>query len=63
MADDLVDLIHSLSKTEKRHIKLKSSFHEGEKLYMKLFELLECTVEYDAKQFQVEWKQAGYGDN
>jgi len=62
MSGDLQDLVRSLSKSEKRHIKLKSKFHEGEKRYMRLFELLDANEVYNSVQLQQLWESQGYGN-
>ena len=44
---DLFDLVHSLTKSEKRFFKLQSSLQAGEKNYVRLFDLLEKMGHYD----------------
>jgi tetratricopeptide (TPR) repeat protein len=44
---DLYDLVHSLTKSEKRFFKLQSSLQAGEKNYVRLFDLLEKMDQYD----------------
>lgn len=44
---DTFELIHSLSKSEKRYIKLSISVHKGEQDHIKLFDVLESLKEYD----------------
>lgn len=44
---DLYDLVHSLTKSEKRFFKLQSSLQAGEKNYVRLFDLLEKMDHYD----------------
>lgn len=44
---DLFDLVHSLTKSEKRFFKLQSSLQAGEKNYVRLFDLLEKIDHYD----------------
>jgi len=44
---DLFDLVHSLTKSEKRFFKLQSSLQAGEKNYVRLFDLLEKMDHYD----------------
>lgn len=61
MANDLLDLVQSLTKTEKRHLKLRSKFHEGEKRYMRLFEILDTGEVYNSVQLQKLWDSEGYG--
>lgn len=67
--DILFDLIKSLTKTEKRFIKLTAQFHQGDKSYLKLFNAIESQKEYDEsvllKQFKNEQfiKQIGVVKN
>ena len=44
---DLFELIHSLSKNEKRYFRLFASMQEGEKHYLKLFEAVSAQKRYD----------------
>ncbi len=44
---DLFDLVHSLTKSEKRFFKLQSSLQAGEKNYVRIFDLLEKMDHYD----------------
>jgi len=44
---DLYDLVHSLTKSEKRFFKLQSSLQAGEKNYVRLFDLLEKMDHYN----------------
>jgi hypothetical protein len=62
MTSDLYDLIHSLSKTEKRHLKLRSSFHGGEKQYVRLFDILDSLSAFDSRLLQEKWSAEGYGN-
>lgn len=39
--NDLFDLIHSLTKSEKRYFKVFSTLHSGQKNYLKLFDAIE----------------------
>lgn len=41
--NDLFDLIHALTKSEKRFFKLQSSLPNGEKNYVRLFDAIEKT--------------------
>lgn len=43
----LFDLIHSLTSNEKRHFRLYSSIQKNEKIYLKLFDILETMTIYD----------------
>jgi len=55
-ASSLLVLIRSMTKSEKRYFKLYSNIQEGDKLYMKLFTLLEAcsSVEEAAERFAEE---------
>lgn len=56
--DVLFDLIKSLTKTEKRFIKLNANLHKGNKVYLKLFDAIEQQKQYNGskliKQFSGE---------
>lgn len=54
--DVLFDLIHSLSKSEKRFIKLNAQFHQGDKAYLKLFDAIEKQKEYDEEALKVKFR-------
>src|SRR5690606_35183353 len=54
--DVLFDLIHSLSKSEKRFIKLNARFHQGDKAYLKLFDAIEKQKEYDEEALKVKFR-------
>lgn len=45
--DDLFDLVHSMSRSEKRYFKLNNSTQQGDKQYLKLFNILQKSEEYD----------------
>lgn len=46
-SDDVFQLIHSLSKSEKRYFKLTASMQRGEKNYLRLFDVLNDMEEYN----------------
>ena len=48
-SDDLLDLIRSLSKSEKRYFKLYASTHKNESRAVRLFDALEKKGRYDVK--------------
>ena len=50
--DELVKLITSLTKSEKRYFKMFSSIQSGEKSYLKLFEAVEKLEEYDEEKIK-----------
>ncbi|MFL3662611.1 MAG: hypothetical protein ACJ04Q_01330 [Flavobacteriales bacterium] len=52
----LHDLIHSLSKSEKRFIRLNAQFHQGDKTYMKLFDAIERQKNYDEEVLKVKFR-------
>lgn len=54
--DVLFDLIKSLTKTEKRFIKLNAQFHQGDKAYLKLFDAIEKQKKYDEKELFNQFK-------
>ncbi len=54
--DDLFLLIRSLSKSEKRYFKLRSSAQSGEKNYLKLFNALDKQSEYDEAKILKKFK-------
>lgn len=49
-------LIHSLSKSEKRFIRLNAQFHQGDKTYMKLFDAIEKQKTYDEEALKVKFR-------
>ena len=53
---DLFDLVHSLTKSEKRFFKLQSSLQAGEKNYVRLFDLLEKQKIYNPDKILQESK-------
>ena len=52
----LHELIHSLSKSEKRFIRLNAQFHQGDKTYMKLFDAIEKQKVYDEEALKVKFR-------
>jgi len=52
VSDDLYLLIRSMSKSEKRHFKLFTSFHAGDKKYVQLFDAMDKLKEYDEKKLK-----------
>ena len=57
MKNDFVhQLVHSLTKSEKRYFKLFSQVQSGTKNYLKLFDALESLVTYDSKQLRKKLK-------
>lgn len=50
--DELVKLVSSLTKAEKRYFKMFSSVQNGEKSYLKLFEAIEKLGEYDEEKIR-----------
>lgn len=52
----LHELIHSLSKSEKRFIRLNAQFHQGDKTYMKLFDAIEKQKDYDEEALKVKFR-------
>ena len=53
----LFELIKSLSKNERRFFKLYSSFHVGDKNYLKLFDVISMQEKYDEKNVKEEFRQ------
>ena len=53
---DLFDLVHSLTKSEKRFFKLQSSLQAGEKNYVRIFDLLEKMDHYDEEFVKESFK-------
>lgn len=43
----LFELIHSLTKSEKRFVKINAQVHKGDKLYLKLMDAIDKQKEYD----------------
>jgi hypothetical protein len=58
--DQLFQLIHSLSKAEKRHFKIYTSLKGGDKMYMELFDLIEKQKQYDEKKLKSKLKVAAF---
>ncbi len=58
---DLFELIKSLSKSEKRSIKLLSGIYDKDKTYLKLFELLDKQKTYDEEAIKKIASGEGYG--
>lgn len=50
--NDLHDLVHSLSKSEKRYFKLQSQAHGGDGNYLRMFEILEKKTLFDERTLQ-----------
>jgi len=55
-SDDLYLLIQSLSRSEKRYFKLRSSAQSGETNYLKLFDALDKQSEYDDAKILKKFK-------
>lgn len=53
---DLFDLVHSLTKSEKRFFKLQSSLQAGEKNYVRIFDVLESMEHYDENVVKENFK-------
>ncbi len=58
--DQLFQLIHSLSKSEKRYFKIHSSLQAGNKMYIELFDLIEKQRQYDEKSLKSKLKIAAF---
>jgi hypothetical protein len=58
--DELVRLILSLTKSEKRYFKMFSALQGGEKTYLKLFEAIEKMEEYDEARVKKIFKNADF---
>jgi hypothetical protein len=54
--DELIRLIQSLSKGEKRYFKMFTSLQGGDKDYLKLFDVLEKLGEYDEEKIKKQLK-------
>lgn len=50
LLEETYELVKSLSKTEKRYFKLYAQFQQGDKSYIKLFEILDEKMSYDEKK-------------
>ena len=59
-SDRLFELIHALTKSEKRHFKIHSSLHTGNKIYVKLFDLIEKQKQYDEVKLKSHLKIKGF---
>ncbi len=51
-SNELHQLIHSLTKSEKRFFKLHSSLQEGEKNYLKIFDAIDKQAEYEEEDLK-----------
>ena len=51
-SEDLHELIHSMSKNEKRYFILNSSLQKGNKIYLQLFKAVEKQKIYDEKHIK-----------
>jgi len=58
--DELLRLVLSLSKSEKRYFKMFTSLQSGEKSYLKLFEYIEKTGEYDEEKIKKIFKEEDF---
>ncbi len=58
--DQLFHLIHSLSKSEKRYFKIYSAIQAGNKLYIKLFDLIDKQKQYDEKELKSKLKTTAF---
>lgn len=54
---DLHELIHSLTKNEKRYFALNSSLQKGSKIYLQLFKALENQKVYDETKLKEKYKK------
>lgn len=45
--NDIHELIHALSKTERRYVKLHAGFQQGDKSYMRLFDAIAAQPTYN----------------
>ncbi len=52
-SEQLYELIHSLTKSEKRHFKILSSLQSGNKKYIELFNLIEKQKQYDERKLKL----------
>ncbi len=60
---ELFDLIHSLSKSEKRHFKILASAEKGDKIYIRLFDALNSQKEYDERALLKRSVEGNTGKN
>ncbi len=51
-SDDLFNLVHSLTRQEKRYFRLLASMQRGEKKYLRLFEAISVQKEHDDEQLR-----------
>lgn len=56
----LFELIHSLTKSEKRFIKLNAQMHSGDKVYLKLMDAIAKQKEYDEEALLILFKGEGF---
>lgn len=56
-ADELFQLIKSLSRNEKRYFRLFSSLQKGDKSYLQFFDSLDSLEEYDEQKFRKDNKE------
>lgn len=54
---EIFDLIKSLTKSEKRYIRLNFSIHKGDKNYLKLFDAIEKQDEYNEEQIKKDFSK------
>jgi len=59
-SDQLHELIHALTKSEKRYFKIYSSLQAGNKMYVRLFDLIEKQKQYDEAKLKSKLKIAGF---
>ena len=57
LPDKLFELIHSLSKSEKRYFKLYANFHKGNKNYLKLFDAVDAQQDYQEQEIKELFKK------
>ncbi len=50
LLQEIYELVKSLSKTEKRYFKLYTQFQQGDKSYLKLFDILDKQLSYEEKK-------------
>lgn len=55
VSDDLFRLVKSLTKSERRHFTLSCNLYDKEKLYMKLFSLIDEQKEYDEQSIRLNF--------
>jgi tetratricopeptide (TPR) repeat protein len=59
-SDSLHALIHSLTKTEKRYFRLWSSLQKGDKVYLKLFEVIDAQAVYDEAHIKEKFRKEAF---